>query len=192
MLALPVDRFTDITVEAYLKFEDDAPVKHEYYNGEIFAMAGASPNHVQISSNINRRLSEQLDNRPECRAWGSDMRVHVAGTICFYPDAVVVRNPQYASERHLMLTNPALIVEVTSPSTALYDRTTKLEAYKRMPSVQEVLIVDQHRVHVDQYIRSDSEWIVREYAEQTDILTLESIGCTLSVGDVYAKVTFTE
>jgi Uma2 family endonuclease len=192
MVALPSDRHTEFTVEAYLKFEDDAPVKHEYYKGEIFAMAGASPNHVQISSNTVRRLSEQMDNRPECRAWGGDMRVQVTGTIYFYPDAIVVCNPQYTSERHLMLTNPALIVEVTSSSTALYDRTTKLEAYKRMPSVQEVLIVDQHRVHVDQYTRSESIWTVREHAELTDTITLESIGCALSVGDVYAKVTFTD
>jgi len=192
MVALPKDRHTEIAVEHYLMMEADAPVKHEYYNGEIFAMSGARYNHGQIAGNVVTRLNNQLASQPNCSAIASDMRVQVTGTIYFYPDVVVACNAQFADERQLMLTNPALIVEVTSDSTALYDRTTKLEAYKRMPSVQEILIVDQHRIHVDQYTRTESAWLVREYTEMTDAITLESLGCTLAVGEVYAKVTFSE
>ena len=192
MVALPVDRHTDITVEQYLVLEADAPVKHEYYNGEIIAMSGARRNHVQIVSNISRRLSEQLDDRPNCSAWSSDMRVQVAGTVYFYPDVVVACDEQFADDRQLMLRNPSLIVEVTSDSTALYDRTTKLEAYRRMPSVQEILILDQHRIHADLYTRTDAAWIVHEYGELTDTITLSSLGCTLALSEVYAKVTFPE
>lgn len=188
MVALPIDRHTDITVEQYLALESDASVKHEYYNGEIIGMSGAKRNHVQIVSNISRRLSEQLDDRPNCSAWNSDMRVQVARTIYFYPDVVVACDERFVDDRQVVLLNPSLVAEVTSDSTALYDRTTKLEAYKRMPSVQEVLIIDQNRVHIDHYTRLDAGWLVREYAALSEVIALESLGCTLAVGDAYAKV----
>jgi Uma2 family endonuclease len=190
MVALPTDRHTDVTVEQYLAFEADAPVKHEYYKGELIAMVGAQRYHNQIVSNFVWKLSEKLESRPHCSAYSSDMRVRVAGRIYFYPDVVAACDQQFFDTKQLMLTNPALIVEVTSESTALYDRTTKLEAYKRMPSVQDILIVDQHRVHIDHYARMADGWLVREYSAQDEVVTLESIGCALALGDVYAKVTF--
>ena len=192
MVALPVDRHTDITVEQYLVLEADAPVKHEYYNGEIIAMSGARYNHTQIASNVLTRLNVQLENRPNCSAVASDLRVRVSETIFFYPDVVAVCDGQFTDANQLVLTNPALIVEVTSPSTALYDRTTKLEAYKRMPSVQEILIIDQYRVHIDQYTRLDEGWLVREFATLNNVITMGSLGCTLALSEVYAKVTFPE
>ena len=190
MVALPLDRHTEIRVESYLALEDDTPVNPEYYKGEIFAMAGASGNHSMIAMNIGTQLNVQLLKRPDCTVHASDMRVRVSETIYFYPDVVAACNRQFADTKQLMLLNPALIVEVTSQSTALYDRTTKLEAYKQMPSVQEVLIVDQQRLHVDQYARRDDGWLVREFTEPDDKILLESLGCTLSISEVYAKVTF--
>lgn len=192
MVALPEDRRTEITVEDYLALEANAPVKHEFYKGEIFAMSRARFNHLQIAGNILTRLNVQLENRPNCSAVASDLRVRVSGMIYFYPDVVVACDRQFTDASQLVLTNPTLVVEVTSSSTALYDRTTKLEACKRMPSMQEILIVDQHRVHIDHYSRMDDSWLVREYTELPETLTLDSIDCTLTVNEVYAKVTFTE
>jgi Uma2 family endonuclease len=192
MVALPTDRHTDVTVEQYLAFEADAPVKHEYYKGELIAMVGAQRYHNQIVSNFVWKLSEKLESRPHCSAYSSDMRVRVAGRIYFYPDVVAACDQQFFDTKQLMLTNPALIVEVTSESTALYDRTTKLEAYKRMPSVQDILIVDQHQVCIEQHTRMEKGWLVQEFAELTDTIRLESIGCALVVREVYAKVAFEE
>lgn len=192
MVALPADRHTDLTVEQYLALESGAPVKHEYYNGEIIAMSGARRNHVQIVGNISRRLSEQLDNRPDCSAFASDMRVRVAGTIYFYPDVVAACDQQYADSSETVLLNPVVIVEVTSESTGLYDRTTKLEAYRRMPSVQDILLIDQQHIRIEQHRRMANGWFVQEFTEQTDIVTLESLGCTLIASDVYSKVSFPE
>lgn len=188
MVALPIDRHTDITVEQYLALESDASVKHEYYNGEIIAMSGAKRSHVLITGNIAASLHAQLSERPACTVFASDMRVQVARTIYFYPDVVVACDERFVDDRQVVLLNPSLVVEVTSDSTALYDRTTKLEAYKRMPSVQEILIIDQNRVHIDQYTRLDAGWLMREYAALSEVIALESLGCTLAVGDAYAKV----
>lgn len=190
MVALPSDRHTDLTVEEYLTLEATAQVKHEYYNGEIIAMSGARRNHVVIAGNINRRLSEQLDSRPDCSAFASDLRVRVAEAIYFYPDVVVACDEQYTDSSQLMLTNPCVVVEVTSESTALYDRATKVEAYKQMASVQNILIVDQYRVRVEQHTRMAHGWFVQEFTAEADQVVLESIGCTLAASDIYAKVSF--
>jgi Uma2 family endonuclease len=190
MVALPTDHHGQFTVEEYFALEAASETRHEYYEGEIIAMSGARRNHVQIVMNMGRRLSEQLDDRPDCSAFASDLRVRVSGKIYFYPDVVVACDEQYTDESQTMLTNPALIVEVTSQSTALYDRLTKLQAYRRMPSVQDILIIDQHQVHVEQHTRVDKGWLVQEFSELTDTITLESLGCALVVSHAYAKVTF--
>jgi Uma2 family endonuclease len=190
MVALPTDHHGQFTVEEYFALEAASETRHEYYEGEIIAMSGARRNHAQIVMNMGRRLSEQLDDRPDCSAFASDLRVRVSGKIYFYPDVVVACDEQYTDESQTMLTNPALIVEVTSQSTALYDRLTKLQAYRRMPSVQDILIIDQHQVHVEQHTRVDKGWLVQEFSELTDTITLESLGCALVVSHAYAKVTF--
>lgn len=190
MVALPSDRHTELTVEQYLVLEADAPLKHEFYNGELIAMSGARRNHVLITGSVAAELRAQLAQRPDCSAFASDMRVRVSETIYFYPDVVVAFDEQYADSSQLTLVNPALIVEVTSQSTALYDRTTKLEAYKRMPSVQDILIIDQHRMHIDHYTRMADGWLVRDYIAEADEITLDSIGCTVAISGIYAKVSF--
>lgn len=103
---------------------------------------------------------------------------------------MVACGEQYADETQMTLINPALIAEVTSESTKLYDRLTKLQAYRRMPSVQDILIVDQHQLHIEQYTRMERGWLVQEFTEPADVLALDSPGCTLVVSDVYAKVSF--
>lgn len=191
MVALPTDHRAQFTVEEYFALEAASETRHEYYNGEIIAMSGAKRNHVMITGNIHRRLGNQLDNRPECGAFASDLRVRVSENIYFYPDVVVACDEQYTDSAQLVLTNPALIVEVASESTGIYDRLTKLEAYKWLPSVQEVLIVDQSRIRIEQHTRMANGWLVREFSSLDDALMLNSIGCTLALSEVYAKVTFT-
>jgi len=190
MVALPTDHRAQFTVEEYFALENVSDMRHEYYDGEIIAMAGARRDHVRITSNINSSLDTQLEARPDCSTFASDLRVRVSGKIYFYPDVVVACDEQYTDSTQLVLTNPALIVEVASESTAMYDRLTKLEAYKRMPSMLEVLIVDQYRVRVEQHTRMTEGWFVREFLSLDDTVNLDSIACALAVRKIYAKVTF--
>ncbi|MBL8147952.1 MAG: Uma2 family endonuclease [Anaerolineae bacterium] len=188
MVALPTDHRSQFTVEEYFALEAASETRHEYFHGEIIAMSGARRNHVMIAGNVHGELRAQLANRPDCGAFASDLRVRVAGKIYFYPDVVVACDEQYTDASQMTLINPCLVVEVTSESTAMYDRLTKLAAYRQMPSVQEILIVDQYRAGIEQHTRVPEGWLVRAFSSLEDVLTLDSIGCTLAVSGIYTKV----
>ena len=190
MVALPADHRSQFTVEEYFALEAASETRHEYYHSESIARAVARGGHAYITNNIGGELRAQLVNRPNCGATTSEVRVRIAGKIYFYPDVVVACDEQYTDASQMTLINPCLVVEVTSESTAMYDRLTKLAAYRQMPSVQEILIVDQYRVAIEQHTRVPEGWLVREFTEPDEKILLESLGCTLAVSDVYAKVTF--
>ena len=188
MVALPTDHRAQFTVEEYFALEAASQTRHEYYHGEIIAMSGAKREHTVITSNVVREFGNQLENRPHCTAVSSDQRVRVSGKIYFYPDVVVACDEEY-DDTGMMLINPYVVVEVTSDSTGWYDRSTKLEAYKQMPSVQDILIVDQDRVRVEQHTRMADGWFVREFLSLDQDVKLASIGCVLPVRKIYSKVT---
>ena len=190
MIAFPLGRRTELTVEEYFALAADSEISHEFYEGEIIARTGIQRDHIMITGNVMGQLHIQLTNRAECIALASTMRVRVSDTIYFYPDGLAVCDARFADPDEYTLTNPCLVVEVTSESTAVYDRLTKLAAYRQMPSVQEILIVDQYRVAIEQHTRVPEGWLVREFTEPDEKILLESLGCTLAVSDVYAKVTF--
>ena len=190
MIAFPLGRRTELTVEEYFALAADSEISHEFYEGEIIARTGIQRDHIMITGNVMGQLHIQLTNRAECIALASTMRVRVSDTIYFYPDGLAVCDARFADPDEYTLTNPCLVVEVTSESTAMYDRLTKLAAYRQMPSVQEILIVDQYRVAIEQHTRVPEGWLVREFTEPDEKILLESLGCTLAVSDVYAKVTF--
>ena len=190
MIAFPLGRRTELTVEEYFALAADSEISHEFYEGEIIARTGIQRDHIMITGNVMGQLHIQLTNRAECIALASTMRVRVSDTIYFYPDGLAVCDARFADPDEYTLTNPCLVVEVTSKSTAVYDRLTKLAAYRQMPSVQEILIVDQYRVAIEQHTRVPEGWLVREFTEPDEKILLESLGCTLAVSDVYAKVTF--
>src|SRR5580658_9148210 len=116
---------TLLTPEEYLAIEREAPYKSEYYEGEMFAMAGARESHNLIATNAIRELSQQVRSRP-CRTYGSDMKVRAAAGLHTYPDAMLVcGKPEFLDDIRDTLINPSLIVEVLSPSTEAYDRGKK-------------------------------------------------------------------
>ena len=132
------------TYAEYLVLEEESSIRHEYLDGEIYAMAGGSPDHAALAAAIIGMLRGRLP--PGCRVFSSDLRVRVAATgLSTYPDATVVcGRTQRSADDPLAVTNPVLLVEVTSPSTEDYDRGEKLRHYTGLPSVREVLIVS-HR-----------------------------------------------
>ena len=186
-------RSTHITPERYLELEERSEVKHEYYRGELFAMAGATREHILIVTNTSRMLGNQLEDRP-CEVYQSEMRVRVDATGLYtYPDVVVVCGPpRFTSAKKTTLLNPTVAVEVLSPSTELYDRTTKKDHYQRIASLREYVLVSQDRVRVDHLALEDGKWIATSWTDLGDVVRLDSIDCVLPLAKIYAKVEFGE
>ena len=178
------------TPEEYLAIERKAEYKSEYFNGEMFAMAGASEPHVSIVANVMYLLVGQLRGRP-CKAYSNDLRVQVGPTGLYtYPDVVVIcGQPQFADAERDMVLNPILIVEVLSDSTQDYDRGRKFEQYRSLSSFKEYVLIAQDRCHIEHFVRQpDNRWLLAETNKIEDTLHLSSIDCTLALTEVYDKV----
>jgi Uma2 family endonuclease len=179
------------TPEQYLALERKAEYKSEYINGQIFAMAGASLEHNTITANFVRALGNQFTNRP-CRVFSSDMRIKVSATGLYtYPDVVTVCGEiRFDDAQRDTLVNPAVIIEVLSPSTEAYDRGQKFAHYRRLRSLTDYVLVAQDKVFIEQYIRQNRQWVLTEINDLDDTLRLASIGCDVTLRDVYDKVEF--
>ena len=184
---------TYLTPEQYLARERKTDTKHEYHNGQIVAMSGASFAHNIITTNITTALNNELVGS-DCIVVASDMCVRTSpDTSYFYPDVVVVcGEPQFEDNTFDVLLNPVLIVEVLSPSTADYDRGEKFEHYKQLISLQEYIIVSQDRVHIEHYLRFGKQWVLTEFRAPENVLPLPSVEGALVLQDIYARVKFRE
>ena len=183
-------RKTLLTPGEYLKLERKSEIKHEYFDGEMFEMVGASRRHNLIAANVIRLLGNQLLDSP-CNVYPSDMRVKVGTTGKYtYPDVVVACEEElFDDEEKDTLLNPVVIVEILSQSTEAYDRGKKFEQYQSIASLTEYLLVAQEPYRIEQYVRqSDREWRYSEYRSAEDVVKLNVIGCELILKDVYAKV----
>jgi Uma2 family endonuclease len=180
---------TRYTPQEYLAFERKSPIKHEYRDGSVVAMAGASREHNLITGNLGCRLNTQLRDRP-CEVYMCAMRVLVSWTGLYtYPDVVAVCGaPRFEDSEVDTLLNPNVIIEVLSETTEAYDRGKKFGHYRRLESLQEYVLVAQDEVRVERYTRQGDEWILTELSSLEDTLRLESIGCTVSLREIYAKV----
>lgn len=175
------------TYDEYLAFERDSATKHEFANGEIYAMAGGSLRHSALTSRISAALESARPS--DCIAFQSDMRLRVLATgRATYPDASMVRGPiqlDPADPSGTTITNPSLLVEVLSPSTEEVNRGSKLEDYQRIPSLQEYVLVSQHpRVEIYRRLSSGS-WEYRDVRE--GVMKLAS-GATLDLSILYADL----
>ena len=183
-----------LTPEQYLIQERQAEFKSEYLNGEIFAMAGATREHNQISSNIVISLGSQLLDKP-CSVYSSDMKVKIAHTNEYtYPDIVTACDPQRFEDEHTdVLLNPTVIIEILSDSTEAYDRGLKFFHYQRLESLREYLLVSQKSCLLEKYARQgDNLWAYSEFHDLADCVTLSALDCVLKLGDIYRKVELKE
>lgn len=180
---------TYLTPKEYLAFERKAATKHEYLNGQIVAMSGASFAHNFLTMNVANQLYNQLTGG-ECQVAASDMRVKVAQIDSyFYPDVVVVcGEPRAEDDTFDTLLNPTVIVEVLSSSTEAYDRGEKFEHYQQIASLKDYVLISQNEVRVEHYCRQESEWLQTEFRGLEDVLLLLSIGCELRLQDIYRRV----
>lgn len=171
--------------EDYLRVEEDSGIKHEFLAGRVWAMAGGSPDHARIMTNIATLLSAHLSGRA-CAVFSSDLRIGIRPTeLVTYPDVSVVcgsleRDP--IDRTGHTITNPKILVEVLSPSTAEYDRGEKLRHYRLIPSLEAILLVDHEAQRLELWQRSGEDW---RRTESTEAITIDAIGCTLAVADVY-------
>jgi Uma2 family endonuclease len=189
MTALPTKKY--ISPEEYLAAEREALEKHEYLNGEVFAMAGAKMAHVAICGNLVRSLGNQLA-KGDCQAFQSDLRTHIPKTGLYtYPDIIVVCGKvELVPDGHLdTLLNPTVIIEVLSPSTAEYDRGAKFDHYKTIDSLKEYVLVGQERKRVARHTRLDGDsWVLTDFIGDDSQIELVSIGCMLTMSEIYERV----
>jgi len=174
------------TLAEYLDLERYSNVRHEFVRGQILAMAGGTPEHGTFAANVIAVLSTQLRDRP-CRVQTSDVRIRVQATgLLTYPDvSVVCGRAEVDAEDRDAIVNPVLLVEVTSPSTDAYDRGEKLEQYRRIPALIEVLFVAHDARRLDLARRSeDGAWSTLTAGDGSS-LELESVGCPIDVAEVY-------
>lgn len=177
-----------VSVADYLDSEKDGLVRHEYVDGQVYAMAGSSDRHNRISINFTNRLDEQIGDGP-CEVFMADMKVWVSESVFYYPDVVVACDGPGADAYYRK--HPRLIVEVSSPGTERIDRSEKLLAYKQVKSLKEYVIVSQDRIHIEVFRRRrNGRWQWEVLTEPGNELRLESAGLTLSVSQIYHRVKF--
>lgn len=169
----------------YLRVDIDSSVKHEFLDGMILAMAGGTPEHAALAAAVATSLNRQLEGK-RCRVYSSDLRVRALATgFAGYPDVTVVctkleLDPADANTA----TNPAVAVEISSPSTEQYDRGVKLRQYQTIPSILHVVLVAHDERRIDVWSRTGEDWSVMS-ARSGEQASLPGIGCTLDVDDVY-------
>lgn len=176
----------------YLAFDRQAEVKHQYVDGEIFAMTGASAAHNTIVANLIIEIGSQLRGRP-CRVYPSDLRVGVSPSGPFYyPDlSGLCAEPRFLDGERDTLLNPEVVVEVLSPSTEAFDRGGKFSHYREIASLREVVFVTQNEVRVERFgRRDDGHWLLTDYTGADAVVELETLGCRLELARVYDKVDF--
>jgi len=178
--------------EEYLALERQAETKSEYFDGRVYALAGASEAHALIVTNLVLILGTKLRDRP-CRVYSSDMRVKVtAAGLYTYPDVVVVcGKAEFEDDRRDTLVNPSVLVEILSPSTEGYDRGKKFQFYRGLESLTDYILVAQDHLLVEHFARlPDGTWLLSAFDDLEAVAHIKSLGCDLPLADVFAKVEF--
>ena len=175
------------TAADFLAWEADQQERHEFVGGETFAMAGAEDKHVTVAGNLYITLRQHLSGSP-CRTYMSDMRLGVAtlGSYC-YPDVMVTYSANDLASP-MTKSEPKLIIEVLSPSTAAYDRGLKFSHYRRLATLQEYVLVDIDARTVDAYrLGPDGLWVLHPFAADETVL-LASVGLEVTAAQMFAEV----
>ncbi len=189
MSAIPKSKMTP---QEYLEFERKSEEKHEYYAGEIFAMAGARRRHNVIVWNFGGELRQKLKGKT-CEAYPNDMRVFIPQTGLYtYPDLVVVcGEPQFQDDVFDTLLNPILIIEVLSEKTENYDRGKKFQHYRSIETLHEYVLVSTDEARIEKFEKTgDGFWFLSEAVGIDSEIELTSIECRISLTEVYDKIDF--
>jgi Uma2 family endonuclease len=186
MSAIPVHK---LSVEEYLALDRAAEQRSEYRDGEIFPFVAATWEHACVAANAGRRLSERLDGHA-CQVADSSIRIRVSPTKFVYPDLVIVcGNPAFNDEVRDTITNPKVIVEVVSPSTADYDYGGKFALYRSLASFEEYLLIAQDEPRIEVFRKTeDRRWILTSYEGIEATVRVESLDISLPLSEIYMGV----
>ncbi len=179
-----------MTVEDYLIREEKSEIRHEFYNGQVYAMAGGTVNHNRLIDTVKDGLKGQVRKRG-CQVFSENMKVDVMQRVYMpYPDVVVTCHPFDLRGDNTVVRQPRLLIEVLSKSTASHDRGFKWLRYRRMPSLWYYMLIDQYTMTVELFsqIEETDEWINTIYEHPNDILVLPRLNCELPVNDIYADI----
>lgn len=175
------------TIEEYLEMERASVTKHEYYQGEIFAMSGASDEHNDIFSNLMGDLAYRLKGKP-CKPYGSDKRVYIPeNTLFTYPDiSIFCRDIADLNRYEDNTIQPTVLIEILSPSTRTYDRSTKFELYQDIPTLKEYILVDSEAVGIEVWRLNEQErWQLQQYKDLSSLLEIKAIDFTIPLREIY-------
>jgi len=178
------------TPDEYLAREDAAEYKSEYYRGQIFAMAGTAVNHNRITGNLYIKFNQAFAGK-NCEAFMSEVKAWSEAEQFFcYPDLLIIcGNPAFYHKRNDIITNPLIVIEVLSDSTRDFDRGNKFNFYRSIPTLREYILIDQYRIHVEQYsLNENGEWMTAEYRAADDILQFSSVDFQIKISELYERV----
>jgi Uma2 family endonuclease len=180
-----------ISPEQYLEIERTSHEKHEYYAGQMYAMAGSSLSHSQISTNLSGEMRNRLKGNPFA-AHGGDLRIVVYETGLYtYPVALVIcGEPRFRGNRKVTVLNPTILFEVLSGTTEKYDRGDKVRHYRKIGSLKQFVMVSQFKPHVEVYSRLGSDWKLTEYDGTDSVMTLEALEIEVPLSEIYDRVSF--
>ncbi len=177
--------------DEYIQVDEDSHVRHEYLDGQIYAMAGGSPEHAELAANAIAALRNRLRG-DGCHVYSADLRIRVLATgLATYPNVTVICGEvelDPADRRRHTATNPTLIVEILSPSTEDYDRGDKLDSYKRIESLREILLVAHDRRRVEVWRRDEKATWARDEFPAGSTLKVETVAAEIPVDELYANV----
>ncbi|MFM5982772.1 MAG: Uma2 family endonuclease [Sphaerospermopsis kisseleviana] len=181
------------TPEEYLELEATADYKSEYIEGKIIPIADASINHNRITGNFYAELNFAFRQQDKYEVFNSDIRLWIPQRLIYtYPDVMIIADePEFFNNRKDTITNPQVIIEVLSKSTKGYDREDKFAAYRTIPNFQEYLLIDQTRIHVEQFSKTGKKrWNLYEYDEEDENISLVTVPFEISLQNLYNKVKF--
>jgi Uma2 family endonuclease len=180
----------NFTIEEYLEMERASIEKHEYYQGEIFAMSGAGISHNIIFTNVFREVAYKLKGK-SCQPFGSDMRTHIPeNTLFTYPDISIYCGDINEYNEDTII-QPSVIIEILSPSTKSYDRGEKFKLYRDIPTLKEYILIDSGNVNVEAFrFNEHNHWELEEYKKTGDILFIRTVQLSLQLGEIYDGVKF--
>lgn len=184
---IPTYNKSKLSIDEYLDFERSSIEKHEFFRGEVFAMAGAGNIHNIIFSNLFIDIGTKLKGK-KCQPYGSDMRVHIPKNSLFtYPDISIFCNePEQFEEDNL--TNPTVLIEVLSSGTKNYDRGEKFKLYRDIPSLKEYILVDSESLNIEVFrINLAGHWELEEYKSVSDNLSVPSLELTIPIAEIYQR-----
>ena len=181
-----------LSLEEYRNLETIAEVKHEYHDGEIIEMTGGSINHNRLVRNLIRLLDNAL-RKTIYEVFPSDLRLWIPQyNRGLYPDLMIIAGePLFSDNRNDEILNPCVIIEVLSPSTSSYDRGDKFRYYRSIPQLNQYLLVSQGEILIESYSKtSENNWLLQEYTPARGIISLDSLGISLNLVDIYEGVDF--